>query len=98
MPSRSTRFASRHLRIVFYALMAGCATGASGGGGDDTSGGGDGGSKNDGGGAMDGGGGGGDGGPCVPTAQDEPDDNFRDTNCDGIDGDASRGVFVDAMA
>ncbi|HEY6724447.1 MAG TPA: hypothetical protein VI197_10455, partial [Polyangiaceae bacterium] len=30
---------------------------------------------------------------CVPT-EDEPDSDFSDTNCDGIDGDASRAVFV----
>ncbi|HEY6722420.1 MAG TPA: hypothetical protein VI197_00275 [Polyangiaceae bacterium] len=30
---------------------------------------------------------------CVPT-EDEPDGDFSDTNCDGIDGDASRAVFV----
>lgn len=32
---------------------------------------------------------------CTPEAgPDEPDDDFADTNCDGIDGDASRAVFV----
>lgn len=30
---------------------------------------------------------------CVPT-DDAPDDDFEDTNCDGIDGDAERAVFV----
>lgn len=30
---------------------------------------------------------------CIPT-DDEPDGDFTDTNCDGIDGDASRAVFV----
>src|SRR5262245_2933286 len=29
-----------------------------------------------------------------PGAADEPDDAFLDTNCDGIDGDASRALFV----
>ena len=34
---------------------------------------------------------------CVPEAgTDEPDEAFRDTNCDGIDGDASNAVFVSA--
>jgi len=46
------------------------------------------------------GGGGGEGGgspaaaPCVPSAEDEPDDRFEDSNCDGIDGDVGRAVFV----
>jgi hypothetical protein len=32
---------------------------------------------------------------CLPEAgTDEPDDEFSDTNCDGIDGDASSAVFV----
>jgi hypothetical protein len=32
---------------------------------------------------------------CVPKAGlDEPDDDFKDTNCDGIDGDASAAIFV----
>lgn len=32
---------------------------------------------------------------CVPEGgRDEPDDAFADTNCDGIDGDASNAVFV----
>lgn len=31
--------------------------------------------------------------PCVPE-DDAPDTSFADTNCDGIDGDASRSVFV----
>ena len=31
---------------------------------------------------------------CVPEEVDEPDDDFTDSNCDGIDGDASRAVFV----
>lgn len=34
---------------------------------------------------------------CVP-APDEPDETFADTNCDGIDGDVSMSVFVDATA
>ncbi|MBI2395460.1 MAG: hypothetical protein HYV09_38175, partial [Deltaproteobacteria bacterium] len=25
---------------------------------------------------------------------DDPDDDFKDTNCDGIDGDKSRAIFV----
>ena len=45
------------------------------------------------------GGGGGEGGEletarCDPTSEDAPDDDFVDSNCDGIDGDASRAVFV----
>ena len=32
---------------------------------------------------------------CTPT-DDDPDDNFADTNCDGIDGDKSKAVFVAA--
>ena len=32
---------------------------------------------------------------CVPTSSsDSPDDDFLDSNCDGIDGDASRAIFV----
>ena len=31
---------------------------------------------------------------CDPSAEDLPDDEFQDTNCDGIDGDESRSVFV----
>ena len=32
---------------------------------------------------------------CTPTgATDVPDDQFRDTNCDGIDGDVASAVFV----
>ena len=31
------------------------------------------------------------------TAVDNPDDAFADTNCDGIDGDASASVFVDKL-
>ena len=34
---------------------------------------------------------------CVPQ-EDKPDNDFADTNCDGIDGDASRAVFVDSHA
>jgi hypothetical protein len=33
--------------------------------------------------------------PCVPSGDaDDPDDDFKDTNCDGIDGDKARAVFV----
>lgn len=33
--------------------------------------------------------------PCIPTGgEDRPDDDFADTNCDGIDGDVTHGVFV----
>lgn len=32
--------------------------------------------------------------PCVPADEDEPDDHFEDTNCDGIDGDLARSLFV----
>ncbi|MBI2395942.1 MAG: hypothetical protein HYV09_40635, partial [Deltaproteobacteria bacterium] len=32
---------------------------------------------------------------CVPAdGADDPDDDFKDTNCDGIDGDKSRAIFV----
>src|SRR5689334_3082185 len=32
---------------------------------------------------------------CVAQAgPDLPDDNFADTNCDGVDGDAARAIFV----
>ncbi len=31
---------------------------------------------------------------CRSTDPDPPDDSFADTNCDGIDGDASRAIFV----
>ena len=31
---------------------------------------------------------------CTPAAVDDPDDSFTDTNCDGIDGDKSKAVFV----
>src|SRR6188768_1986555 len=32
---------------------------------------------------------------CVPTGtSDAPDDDFLDSNCDGIDGDASHAIFV----
>lgn len=31
---------------------------------------------------------------CDPTAEDAPDDDFADTNCDGIDGDVAHAVFV----
>jgi hypothetical protein len=34
---------------------------------------------------------------CTPTAgEDVPDDEFEDTNCDGIDGDVAKAVFVSA--
>lgn len=31
---------------------------------------------------------------CDPDAADTPDDDFEDSNCDGIDGDVERAVFV----
>ncbi|MGV3622997.1 MAG: MopE-related protein [Archangium sp.] len=31
---------------------------------------------------------------CLPTGLDDPDDSATDTNCDGIDGDAARAIFV----
>ena len=31
---------------------------------------------------------------CIPTGDDEPDDDFQDANCDGIDGDLERAIFV----
>lgn len=34
---------------------------------------------------------------CLPTGVDDPDDSATDTNCDGIDGDASRAIFVHPM-
>ncbi|MBL8940506.1 MAG: hypothetical protein JNM69_38530 [Archangium sp.] len=33
--------------------------------------------------------------PCVPGSADEPDDAFLDSNCDGLDGVADGGLFVD---
>ena len=34
-------------------------------------------------------------GTCAPpSASDGPDDNYGDDNCDGIDGDVTRGIFV----
>lgn len=34
-------------------------------------------------------------GACEPpNAVDDPDDAFTDTNCDGVDGDVARGIFV----
>ncbi|HEY4242533.1 MAG TPA: hypothetical protein VGM88_22095 [Kofleriaceae bacterium] len=34
-------------------------------------------------------------GACQPpSTTDDPDDTYTDSNCDGIDGDASRGIFV----
>lgn len=33
-------------------------------------------------------------GPCTPGAEDSPDESAQDTNCDGVDGDASRSIFV----
>jgi hypothetical protein len=36
--------------------------------------------------------------PCnVTDPNDQPDDDFQDTNCDGIDGIADAGVFVDPL-
>ncbi len=29
-----------------------------------------------------------------PSGSDSPDDNYKDDNCDGIDGDVSKGIFV----
>jgi hypothetical protein len=34
------------------------------------------------------------GGCEPPSATDDPDDGFADSNCDGIDGDVTRGIFV----
>ncbi|HEX8441824.1 PE-PGRS family protein [Archangium sp.] len=34
---------------------------------------------------------------CDPTREDQPDDAFQDTNCDGIDGTASAAFFVDPL-
>ena len=34
---------------------------------------------------------------CRPDAVDEPDDDFFDANCDGIDGDRSRALFVSTI-
>lgn len=31
---------------------------------------------------------------CIPSPLDDPDDDFTDTNCDGIDGDKTKAVFV----
>ena len=31
---------------------------------------------------------------CTPSSVDLPDDDFEDSNCDGIDGDAKSGIFV----
>ena len=31
---------------------------------------------------------------CVSTGSDDPDDNFTDGNCDGIDGDRNKAIFV----
>lgn len=31
---------------------------------------------------------------CNPSAVDDPDDDFTDSNCDGIDGDKTKAVFV----
>src|SRR4051812_10153417 len=36
-------------------------------------------------------------GPCQMGALDDPDDAFRDANCDGIDGDVTRAIFVDGL-
>jgi hypothetical protein len=79
------------------------AGGAAGAGGDVTEGGAagvpsielGGGAGGEGGGFAGGAGGEGGGAPtCDPTAVDEPDDDFADTNCDGIDGAAAGAVFV----
>lgn len=32
--------------------------------------------------------------PCDPPGTDEPDDAFLDTDCDGVDGNASRAIFM----
>ena len=32
--------------------------------------------------------------PAPPSPTDQPDDSFTDSNCDGIDGDVTQGVFV----
>jgi hypothetical protein len=32
--------------------------------------------------------------PCAPIGVDDPDDTFTDSNCDGIDGDESKAIFV----
>lgn len=35
---------------------------------------------------------------CVPAEEEDvPDDDFADTNCDGIDGDRTKGIFVDPL-
>jgi hypothetical protein len=35
---------------------------------------------------------------CIPTSeQDSPDDGFEDSNCDGVDGMADAGIFVDPI-
>src|SRR5512141_464745 len=31
---------------------------------------------------------------CTPTGADDPDDAFADTDCDGIDGDKTKAIFV----
>jgi hypothetical protein len=31
---------------------------------------------------------------CIASPSDDPDDNFTDTNCDGIDGDKNKAIFV----
>jgi hypothetical protein len=37
-------------------------------------------------------------GACTPpSTTDKPDDNFTDSNCDGIDGDLTKAVFVDCL-
>jgi hypothetical protein len=36
--------------------------------------------------------------PCVSSDDnDQPDDDFRDTNCDGVDGIATAGIYVDPV-
>jgi hypothetical protein len=37
-------------------------------------------------------------GPCnPPSTSDFPDDNYKDDNCDGIDGEVAKGIFVAVM-
>ena len=35
---------------------------------------------------------------CTATGPDLPDDSFIDSNCDGIDGDASKAIFVSSTS
>lgn len=70
-------------------------SGGAGGATSDTAAGGAGGEADAGGATGAGGEGGASGGTvCDATVQDLPDDDFTDTNCDGIDGDAAHAVFV----